>query len=264
MLYTTDGLVLRETAVGENDKIINLLTPAEGQITVSAKGAKSGKSKLAGATKLFSYSNFEIYKKGEYRYAREAYIIEPFFGLSASLEAMSLASYLCDVASDITGEGVASVDILRMTLNAFYVLSKGTKDPALVKAVYELRAAGYSGFMPDVRACAECGKENPEKPMLDVMNGCLYCESCLEKHRAKHKIELLHIEDAGERDVFCRLSPSSLAALRFALGAKPERMFSFGLDDDFELKLFSHAAETYLLNHLEHDFDTLKFYKSIL
>ena len=25
MLYTTDGLVLRETAVGENDKIINLM-----------------------------------------------------------------------------------------------------------------------------------------------------------------------------------------------------------------------------------------------
>lgn len=263
MLYTTDGLVLRETSTGEHDRLLTLLTPGEGRITVSAKGSRSQKSKLSGASKLFAYSNFEIYKKGEYRYAREAYIIEPFFGLSNSLESISLASYLCDIAYDITREDVPCVDILRMTLNSLYVLSRGSKAPALVKGVYELRAAGYSGFMPNLERCAECGSEKPVSPMLDVMNGSLYCSECLEKYRARHEIELLHMEDASERNIFCRLSPSSLVALRYALLAKPERMFAFELDDADELRLFSHAAEVYLLNHIEHDFDTLKFYRSI-
>ena len=43
MLYATDGLVIRETDVGEHDKLLTLLTPSEGQISVSAKGARSSK-----------------------------------------------------------------------------------------------------------------------------------------------------------------------------------------------------------------------------
>ena len=117
MVYSTDGLVLRETPVAEHDKLLTLLTPSEGQISVIAKGARSSRSKFLSSAKLFTYANFEIYKKGEYRYLRDASVNEPFFGLSDDIEKMSLASYLCELATDITGEAVSSVDVLRMTLN---------------------------------------------------------------------------------------------------------------------------------------------------
>ena len=36
MQYTVDGLVLREVNVGENDKMLTLLTPDKGRIGVMA------------------------------------------------------------------------------------------------------------------------------------------------------------------------------------------------------------------------------------
>lgn len=263
MLYATDGLVIRETDVGEHDKLLTLLTPSEGQISVSAKGARSSKCRLAGVSKLFTYGNYEIYKKGDYRYIKDASVIEPFFGLSSDIEKMSAAAYFCDIACDITGEGVPSIEILRMTLNSFYALSKGIKSTPLVKAVYEIRAAGYSGFMPELEHCALCGETNPARPVLDVMNGRLLCASCRQKIENARQKELATSLDAPYVSIYCRLSPSSLAALRFSLSALPERMFSFDLTEEGELAIFSHACETYLLNHLERDFSTLKFYKSL-
>ncbi len=263
MVYSTDGLVLREIPVGEHDKILTLLTPLEGQIAVSAKGARSSRSKLGPATKLFTYANFEIYKKGEYRYAKDASVTEPFFGLSEDIEKMALASYFCEIAQDITGEGVSSVDILRMTLNSLFAISKGLYPLPIIKGVYELRAAGFSGFMPDLERCAVCGTEKLSTAMLDVMNGCVYCDKCADKHLSNSQKEMYEHPELEERIIYCRMTANTLAAMRYALYAPPARMFSFDLKEKEEIGYFAHAAETYLLHHLERDFNTLNFYKSL-
>ena len=70
MRKTTDGLVLREVAVGEHDKLLTVLTPKEGKITLSAKGARSMKSKVLPLCRLFTYGNFE------YKYSAKIVIIE--------------------------------------------------------------------------------------------------------------------------------------------------------------------------------------------
>lgn len=263
MVYSTDGLVLREVSVGEHDKIITLLTPSEGQITVSAKGARSSRSKLGTSTKLFTYANFEIYKKGEFRYARDASITEPFFGLSEDIERMSLAAYLCEIACDITGESVSSVDVLRMTLNSFYAIAKGLYPLPIIKAVYEIRAAGISGFMPDLEGCVSCSEKSPKSAMLDVMNGCLYCEKCSGIHLSTAQKEMYEHPELAERIIYCRMTPNTVAAMRYALYSPPSRMFSFELKEEEEIRYFAHACETYLLHHLERDFNTLDFYKSL-
>lgn len=263
MLYVCDGLVIREVEVGDHDKLLTLLTPSEGQITVSAKGARSSRSRLSTATKFFTYANFEIYKKGEYRYIKDASVIEPFFGLSSDIEKMSLAAYLCELACDITGEGVSAAEILRMTLNSFYALSKDLYLPKIIKAVYEIRAAGFSGFMPDIERCAVCSDNGSEENMLDVMNGCIYCEKCAKEHQNAIEKETYEHPELAERLIYCRMTQNTLAAMRYALLATPSRMFSFELKDEAEIRYFSHACETYLLHHLERDFATLSFYKSL-
>ena len=60
MSYTTDGLVLRVHGIGENDKLLILLTPLQGRITVAVKGGRSLKCGSLSATQLFAYGNYEI------------------------------------------------------------------------------------------------------------------------------------------------------------------------------------------------------------
>ncbi len=263
MVYSTDGLVIRETDTGEHDKLITLLTPLEGKITVSAKGARSARSKGGGATKLFTFANFELYKKGEYRYLRDASITDPFFGLSKDIESMALASYFCDIVYELSGENISAVDMMRMTLNSFYAMSNKLYPLPLIKGVYEIRAAGLSGYIPDLYGCAKCGETAPKNAMLDVMGGCIYCEKCADKHLNEVQKEMATYPELAERIVYCRLTENTLAALRYALSAPPSRLFSFELKEKIEIDYFAHACEKYLLHHLERDFNTLNFYKSL-
>jgi hypothetical protein len=58
------------------------------------------------------------------------------------------------------------------------------------------------------------------------------------------------------------VSASTLAAMRYALTAPDKKIFSFSLKDREEEMNFGRATETFLLNQLERDFDTLRSYRS--
>lgn len=261
MIFTCDGLVIAETAVGENDKLLTLLTAEYGRIRVSGKGVRSIKSKMMAATQLFCYGNYEIYKKGDFFWLREAYLREAFFGLREDITTLALATYICDLASETSGPDVAADDILRLTLNTLYAIAKKDKPLFLIKAVYELRSAAYSGFMPDLSYCADCKKTDGDFYYLDVMNGCILCGECAKK-RGKLVGVPASEEELYTARIMCPLDADALVAMRYALFAKPERMLSFSLSGESG-EYFARAAETYILNHLERGFDSLDFYKSI-
>ena len=93
MLSTTDGLVIRVTDREDNDKLLTVLTPDRGQLTVIAKGARSVHSKLLPLVQPFTYANFEIYEKGSsLGWLRGGSVIEPFYGVRDDLDQLALAS----------------------------------------------------------------------------------------------------------------------------------------------------------------------------
>jgi DNA repair protein RecO (recombination protein O) len=262
MLSTTDGLVIRVTDREDNDKLLTVLTPDRGQITVIAKGARSVHSKLLPLVQPFTYANFEIYEKGSsLGWLRGGSVIEPFYGVRDDLDHLALASYLAEVGCDITGEGEPAVDILRLLLNSLFALSGGIKPPWIVKGTFELRAAGFSGFMPDFSGCDACGCQISDPMYLDVMNGRLLCSECVRTAGRVKRTEM-EMEDAGELSLLLPMSSSVTAACRYILTARPERMYAFSLDES-ERENFARVCEDYLLHHLERGFDSLIFYKSL-
>lgn len=262
MSYTVDGLVLRVKKTGENDKLLTLLTPNEGKITVMVKGGRSLKSGSLPATQLFSYGNYEITDRNGFKWLGGASSEHLFSGLSSSVEKVALASYFSSVAEELSGENEPAEDILRLTLNAFFALEKDKKPSELIKAVFELRAAAISGFMPDLTRCRACKCENPEMIYLDVMNGSLLCSGCMQKASLAVSRAMARSEDIRDAVIMIPLTPSVVAAMRYTVSADMSRMLAFSLSDD-ELPDFAKAAETYLLSHLGHGFDTLDFYKMI-
>ncbi len=56
----TKAIVLRRTNYGEADRILQLLTPEHGKVSVMAKGVRREKSKLAGAVELFAVSDVSL------------------------------------------------------------------------------------------------------------------------------------------------------------------------------------------------------------
>lgn len=265
MLYTVDGLVLRVQNHGENDRLITILT-ANGKINALCHGARSLKSKMANLTQPFVYGNFEINKRsGALPWVRGGSTNEVFYGLREGVEKMFLATYICDVASELSGEGVDCFEILRLTLNTLYAIMTDMRPISQIKAAFELRAAAISGYRPDVLRCEDCGAENTENTYFDVMNGAIVCSACLEKRGAGLGKKYSSVyDDVRERSVLVPLNPASLSAIRFVLYSPQEKIYSFSLALDEDLRMFARAGEEYLLNHLGHGFDSLDLYYSMI
>lgn len=264
MLLTTNGLVTRSYTTGDGDHILHLVTPTMGRISVIAKKNSKTSNRFAPVIQLFTWGNYELYHKGDIYWLRNGSVLTPFYELTSDLSAMALASYLCDITSDMTGEGEAAEELLRLLLNGLYLLHKGEKSQGIVKGAFELRAMAMSGYCPDVEGCCVCGESHPELCYLDIMNGQLICADCQNSlNRQRVVDEESRREMLGERRIICPMTASALAAVRYVLSAADKKVYSFELTDGEEMRTFARIAETYLLHHLERSFDTLSFYHSV-
>ncbi len=262
MRKSFDALVLRVSDYGENDKIITVLIAQCGQCAMIAKGARSVKSALLPLCRPFTYANMEYYERNGMRWLSGGSVTSSFLSPGAELEALALASYICELACEITGENAECERVLRMTLNTLYAIDEGIKDLLLIKAAYEIFAAEESGFSPDMSGCCMCGAQGcADGFWLDVMNGRVICSDCQSKRNARSMGDSrIQQTQAG---ILCPLDGSALAAWRYICSADIKRIFSFSLYDDNSAKLLSRAAELYILNHLERGFNTLDFYHKV-
>ncbi|MBR5381029.1 MAG: DNA repair protein RecO [Oscillospiraceae bacterium] len=246
MYITTTGLVLRETLYKESSKLLNVLTPERGRITVLAKGTRRKGSRTAASAQLLAYAELTLFEGKTGYTLTEARCLELFEGLRGDLPLLSLGSYFAEVLETLSQEDSHDPELLSLGLNALYALSRGLYPAAHIKAVFEWRAMSAAGFRPAVEGCAVCGREEPDRPRLDLVGGLLHCASCAVP---------------GGTDA--ELCASSLAALRHVVEADPKRIFSFTLGET-AAKSFAAAGEAYLLTQLDRGFKTLDFYRSII
>jgi DNA repair protein RecO (recombination protein O) len=254
-----DGLVIREVETGEADKMITLLTGERGRLNISGKGLSSIRHKYAASSQLFSYSTYLLKRKTKYWYIADAFYIDNFMELRYDVEKLSLANYVCDVAYEFAQEEIENRELMSLTLNTLYALAKRDLPQEILRGAFEFRLAVQEGFMPDLSGCGICGRDvSGEDSTLDVMNGRLLCRKC----RAQLENDPDYLADETAK-ILIRVSPAVLAALRYIEAAEPKKFLSFSLDRT-ELPLFSVVCERYLLNHVEHGFSSLEYYKKIM
>ncbi len=265
MQMSTDGLVTRVVSTGDHDKVLQILTAEHGRISVMVKGGKSLRNPAMACSQLFTYGNFELYRKGDFYWLRQGSVLNAFYELSADIVRMSLGVYLCDVANELSDRDEPAEELLRMLLNSLYLIGRDKKPQELVKGVFELRAAAISGYLPELDACCRCGSIDERLNYLDVMNGRLLCAECLSRQSKLVRVPMVGADADGDREksVLCAMTPAVTAAVRYVLHASPERIFSFELADAEDVTEFSRVAQTYLLNHLGRGFDSLDFYESV-
>ncbi len=257
-----DGLVLRTKDYGDRDRYLTVLTAEYGRITFLSKGSRSFKGGTASISQPYTYSNFEYYRKGDFNILKGGVLHNSFYNLSSDIDYLNLASYLSELAIEVTDEGEEAEDILRIMLNALYALSGQLYPQERIKAAVEWRFAVLSGYEPDLFACAHCGAAGADAFYLNVMNGALYCPACIKKAASTpHPFGVY--DDLREAEVLCRLTPAALDALRYTASAPISRLFAFELPDAESLSLFTKTAETYILSHLGRGFDTLNFYHTM-
>ena len=247
MKFRTDGLIIKEQNIGEQDKLVFALTKSNGVIKAFVRGAKNIKNQKCASTSLLSYSRLTIYKGRDSYIIGEARTIRIFSKLRSDIRKMCLAQYFCELALTICPREQRSDAFLSLMLNSLYLLSEDKRAADLIKPCFEMRLASMAGYMPDLRMCRGCGEYSADTMYFLPRSGMLECADCYVKN--------------GETAI--PLNPSVLTALRHTVYADDDKLFSFALPQE-GLDILNQASESYLKYRFEKDFKTLTFYKTII
>ncbi len=247
MIRTVKGLVLRSIQYGESDKLITVLTE-EGKIFFKARGIRSLTSKNAAGCAAFVYSEFVLDQRGDKCFLRRAQPLYSTVRAGASLTSLSLATYLAELAEDVARDEETGTMVLRLLMNALFLISKEDRPEDLIKGVFEMRLLAANGLMPRLEGCVVCGKETKRFTGLffRLLEGDLVCPDCLTSY---------------DREL-CRVSPEVIALCRHSIEQSEEKAYAVRISERL-LREFSHFAEKFLLQQMERKYNTLDFYHQV-
>ena len=242
-IITQKGLVLHETAYGESDKIIDILTDS-GIRTVRVRGARKAGSKNAAATQAFSYCEFCLQKtRGRY-YLDSAAPLNLFYPLRTDLSSLALAAYFSELTKSAATDQ-PQPEILRLFLICLHYLAEQKRSQAQIKAAFELRLLTELGMMPNLICCAECCEFIPVQPVLRIDKADMVCAECADT--------------VGNEKM---VTQAALLAARHVVFSDLDKVLSFRVTGR-SLRLFAQYAEQYTIYHLERSFPALRYYKDI-
>ena len=166
----TRALVLRETAYKDNDKMLTVLTPGEGKLSVFARGARRRGSPHIASTQLLAHSEFTLFCSKERFTLDSSESIDLFFGLRQDIQRFTFGVYFAELLDAVCVGGLPCAEIFELALWGLNALGQARRPPELIKAAFELRLMALSGFEPDL-------DEHPLTPgALDAMRHILTCE----------------------------------------------------------------------------------------
>ncbi len=246
MYLTTQGLVIRVCPYNDTDAMLTVLTAEQGRISAKVRGLRRKNSPLSAPCQLLAYGEFTFFEyKGSFT-VNEAHSLELFADLRKDLQKLSLGTYFAQVAEIISQEDLPNPELLSLTLNCLYALSKLNVSEAKVKAVFEFRCSCLAGYTPDLFGCRVCGNHTPD--YFDISGGRLECSGCRS------------YDSPGIR---MPVSSGMLDALRFISACDSKKLFSFDLPEN-TMDQLSSVTESYLSAQLERGFSALDFYKSLI
>lgn len=255
MDITCDGVIIRETAYGESDKIVTFLTAEYGRISVMAKGVKTITSKNSHAVQLFCYSTFEMTEKNGRYTLKTGTAKDTFYAVRDNIERFALASYFADIASTVCTENNDEREMLRLILNSFYAMSHFSEVPLWkIKTAFEIKCMDINGMAPDFSACCDCGKsvsacaDKQGMLLFSIGDGAVLCDVCKNNH---------------EENSCLPISCDTVAIIDFISSAEQADMLKFSVADEASVKELCLASEKYLSYHTARRYDTLSFYKTV-
>lgn len=240
----TDGLVIKETNIKDNDRLITIITRDLGVVTAFVRGVKSIKSKRGSATSLLSYSHFCLESKGDTYTVIEAATNKVFFGAGSDIIVLTVAQYFCELCNVFRPYENESEEFLRLILNSLHFLVDKNRNPELIKAITELRIAVMAGYAPNLVACDGCGAFEDPIMYFKLDDGTVYCNNC-------------------QKENCVSITLTVLQAMRHIVYAKFEQIYSFNIPDSAATEL-SKLTEKYVTYQTEHKFTTLEFLRGII
>ena len=238
--YTTKGLVLKRTKLGESDVICTLLAEDGSQIKAVAKGARKPSSSFTSRLELFSACDLLIARGRNLDIIKEARLIEGNAALRESLTLTEAASPMVEIVERATLESLENPQLYPLTLKALGVLPHVNEHALLgITAAHLIKTVSFLGFKPELSCCIVCGDtdvvthalSSKHKVAFSSLEGGIVCSKCVPF------VETVWVE------------PQVIQWAQVLLYSKFEEIQGFELDSSTQLGLL-RFLQTWIKEHI--------------
>ena len=191
MIKKVEGIVLTETAYGDNSKIINLLTPEYGMIGIMCKGVKSLRNPLRTKTERFTYAYYHIdYKDNKLSKLIDVDIIDNFKNIRNDIELISYATYITELTYQIFKQSSDS-NIYELYKSSLLKINSNL-NPLIITNILELKYLDYLGVGLNLYGCIKCGNKQ-NIVTIDPDAGGYICNNCFTNQKILNKKTIVMI-----------------------------------------------------------------------
>jgi DNA repair protein RecO (recombination protein O) len=185
--YQTQGIVLKQTKLGEFDKIVTIYTPEFGKLRAVAKGACRPKSKLAGNVEPLTHSLMLLAKGRNLDIVTQSQTINGFLALKSDLWRMACGLYVLELIDSFTIEGGENRPLFDLLLDTLHQLSEPDSNETALR-YFELHLLHYLGYRPQLHRCVSC--DSSLKPVVNFLSpskGGLVCPTCNSEENRRYE-----------------------------------------------------------------------------
>jgi DNA repair protein RecO (recombination protein O) len=178
-LYRDEAVVLRTQKLGEADRIITLLTRANGRVRAVAKGVRKTKSRLGARVEPFMMIDVQLYLGRSLDIVTQAETIGGYGpAIAADYGRYTAGTAMLETAERLTDtEREPAVQQFLLLAGGLRSLAAGDHDSGLVLDAYLLRSLAVAGWAPSFSDCARCGAPGPHRAFA-LGSGGSVCPQC--------------------------------------------------------------------------------------
>jgi len=207
--YPTEAIILKQSNLGEADRILTLFTPYKGKFSAVAKGIRRPISKKTGHLELLCRSQLQVAVGRNLDIVTQAQGLESFLHMREELWHLTCGLYLTELVERFIEENTPHTDVYKLLLESLRALdsdaievqqqrlqqTQAIEDVAqkdmvgetndqrnrtkLLMRYFEIYLLSSVGYEPVLRSCANCDTElRPEENGFAPSLGGALCPNC--------------------------------------------------------------------------------------
>jgi len=188
--YQTQAIILKQTKLGETDKILTIYTPEFGKVKAVAKGACRPGSKLGGNVEPLTHSLLMLARGRNLDIVTQSQTIDAFPDLKDDLWRTSCGLYVLELIDSFTVENSENPPLFDLLLDTMHRLCQDDNIETILR-YFELHLLNYLGYRPQLRQCVICN--SPLKPTVNFSSpsqGGILCPRCAQEDSGAHPLSV--------------------------------------------------------------------------
>lgn len=180
-ILKASGFVIRAFNYQESGRIVALLSPQLGKISLLAKGARRMDSRFGAALDLLNLIEVVFYEGKGLNLLKDAAIIEHYPKLKRDQERLEAAMQAARSLNLLLREGQGEGQVVALFKEFLGELNEKTGlQLELLKLGFKLKLIDILGFRPELEGCATCRREleRGEQSWFSPQAGGVVCSGC--------------------------------------------------------------------------------------